>query len=88
MPWDVRVAEDAQRSLARLPQKDRRRILRSLSQLEADPYQGNVKPLKGNAWKGFHRKRSGDYRIVFFLHQDEQIIDVPAILRRSEKTYR
>ncbi|HTU45464.1 MAG TPA: hypothetical protein VMF91_10405 [Bryobacteraceae bacterium] len=45
--------------------KTRRQVSRSISQLEQDPFQGDVEPLKGKAWKGCYRKRSGDYRIIF-----------------------
>ena len=48
MPWIVRLADDAQLFIENLPEKVRRQVSRSLSQLEEDPFRGDVKPLKGN----------------------------------------
>lgn len=88
MNWAVRTADDAQLFIQNLPNKTRRQVSRSISQLEQDPFRGDVKPLKGKEWKGHYRKRAGDYRIVFFMHYEQRLIDVSGVLRRSEKTYR
>jgi mRNA-degrading endonuclease RelE of RelBE toxin-antitoxin system len=88
MPWTLRVADDAQSFIENLPAKARRQVSRSLSQLEEDPFRGNVRAFQGKEWKGYYRKRAGDYRIIFFLHHEQQLIDVAWVLRRSEKTYR
>ena len=57
MSWVVRIAEDVHPFVNGLPQKDRRQIARCISQLEQDPFQGDVKPLKGDIWRGHYRKR-------------------------------
>jgi mRNA-degrading endonuclease RelE of RelBE toxin-antitoxin system len=88
MTWSVRIADNARLFIESLPDKARRQISRSISQLEDDPFRGDVKPLQGTAWKGYYRKRTGDYRIIFFVHHDERLIDVAWVLLRSEKTYR
>ncbi|HTR38927.1 MAG TPA: type II toxin-antitoxin system RelE/ParE family toxin [Bryobacteraceae bacterium] len=88
MNWTVRLAEDAYQFVNSLPGKARRQASRSLNQLEADPFRGDVKPLKGEEWKGYYRKRTGDYRIIFSVNHSLRIVDVVAILLRSEKTYR
>lgn len=88
MNWVVRIADDAQASIDSLPQKPRRQISRGITQMEQDPFQGDVKALQGKAWKGYYRKRAGDYRIIFFVHHAEHLVDVGWVLPRSEKTYR
>jgi mRNA-degrading endonuclease RelE of RelBE toxin-antitoxin system len=88
MPWTVRIADDAHLFVESLPEKTRRQISRSITQLEEDPFRGDVKPLKGNEWKGYYRKRAGDYRIIFLMHHERRLIDVSWALRRTEKTYR
>ena len=55
--------------------------------MEQDPFQGDVKALQGKAWKGYYRKRTGDYRILFFLHREQRIVDVAWVVLKSEKTY-
>jgi len=87
MSWVVRVSDDARRFIDRLPPKARRQISRGLTQMGVDPFQGNVKALQGNEWKGYYRKRAGDYRIVFFPHRAEHIVDVPWVALKSEKAY-
>jgi mRNA-degrading endonuclease RelE of RelBE toxin-antitoxin system len=47
MSWTVRVAQDAQAFIRGLPDKTRRQVSRSFSDLELDPFRGDVKPLKG-----------------------------------------
>lgn len=88
MNWVVRVADDAQTCIDGLPPKFRRQVSQSISQLEEDPFRGNVKPLQGGKWHGCYRKRSGDYRIVFAVDRHQRFVDVFSILLRSEKTYR
>jgi mRNA-degrading endonuclease RelE of RelBE toxin-antitoxin system len=88
MNWVVRVPDDVQAFIDGLPAKSRRQVSRSISQLEEDPFRGDVRPLHGPAWKGYYRKRAGDYRIIFFVRQAERLIDVGWVLLRSEKTYR
>lgn len=51
-----------------------------------DPFRGDVKALRGR-WKGRYRKRAGRYRIIFIPLHRERIIEVSAILLRTERTY-
>ena len=88
MNWVVRIADDAQLFIQDLPDKTRRQVFRSIDRLEEDPFRGDVKPLKGKEWKGYYRKRAGDYRIVFFVHHDQRLVDVSWVMRRSEKICR
>ena len=60
MNWVVRIADDAQLFVQNLPDKARRQVCRCIGELEQDPFRGDVKPLKGEEWKGYYRKRAGD----------------------------
>jgi mRNA-degrading endonuclease RelE of RelBE toxin-antitoxin system len=88
MNWVVRIAEDARLFVDSLPEKLRRQVVRSINQLETDPFRGDVQPLQGREWLGYYRKRAGDYRIIFLIHRRERLVDVAHVLLRSEKTYR
>ena len=35
-----------------------------------DPFQGDVRPLRGRQWQGRYRKRVGRYRIIFIPYHD------------------
>ena len=56
--------------------------------MEVDPFQGDVKALHGEEWKGMFRRRIGDYRLLFVPDHGKQSFSVVRILLRSGKTYR
>ena len=88
MSWHAELSDAAERQLKRLPRDVGQRMGRAIDDLEADPFRGDVIPLKGRRWQGRYRKRVGRYRIIFALHQAERIVEVSAILLRDEGTYR
>ena len=68
MNWVVKYADEARAFLNSLPEKARRQLGKSIDQMREDPFRGDVKALQGPAWKGYYRKRTGNYRIIFFPH--------------------
>ena len=88
MSWACELTEDAERDLLDLPRDVQRRVARALDQVAANPFEGDVKALKGPEWKGIFRRRAGSYRILFTAGHSRQLVSVLRILRRSEKTYR
>jgi mRNA-degrading endonuclease RelE of RelBE toxin-antitoxin system len=56
--------------------------------MRADPLGGDVLPIKRGRFKGALRRRSGRYRIIFSIDTAQNIIEIAAILIRTEKTYR
>jgi mRNA interferase RelE/StbE len=87
MSWAADLSRSAERQLAGLPQRFQERIARAIDELEADPFRGDVLPLRGR-YQGRYRKRVGRYRIIFRLRHDERIVEISAILSRDERTYR
>jgi mRNA-degrading endonuclease RelE of RelBE toxin-antitoxin system len=88
MIWRVELSETAERQLTRFPKEAQGRIAHAIDGLEADPFQGDVIPLKGRQWHGWYRKRVGRYRIIFAPYHDTHLVEVSAILLRDEHTYR
>jgi len=88
MAWVVRLSREALKDYMDLPQDMWERVERAIEDMRADPFQGDVKALKGKEWKGCYRKRVGPYRIVFTVDHKQRVAGVTAIVRRSEKTYR
>ena len=82
MTWVCSLTRTAERELARMPRAMQRRIARSIDELEADPFAGDVRPLQGE-WQGFYRKRVGGYRIIFQLDRDERVVTIVAIRPRG-----
>ena len=42
----------------------------------------------GPQWKGRHRKRVGEYRIILRKFPDRGVVEISAILIKSKGTYR
>jgi len=88
MTWDVRLSKTAAKQLSKAPRNYQSLILERLVEMAEDPFRGDVKPLKGIQWQGRYRKRIGRWRIIFIPYQNERLVEISAILMRSEKTYR
>ena len=88
MSWDCRLSKAAAKDLARLPRDRQQQIADTIAQMRSNPLGGDVLPVRSRKFKGALRRRSGSYRIVFSINPAQNIIEVAAILRRTEKTYR
>jgi len=86
--WVCELSEDTKKDLGDVPKAIQKRVARVLTQMEADPFQGNVKALKGDEWKEVFRRRLGDYRLLFTANREKGTVHVIRILLRSGKTYR
>lgn len=84
-PWEIVLAGPARKSLERVPLPDRDRIEAALREMAENPFQGDLKLLKGQQ-KTF-RRRVGSRRVFFFRVPSEKRIVVSAIERRSSTTY-
>ena len=56
-------------------------MMTALREMEADPFSGDVKPIKGV--KGVFRRRVGDYRISFTVNFE---LDEVAVLRLGHRS--
>jgi mRNA-degrading endonuclease RelE of RelBE toxin-antitoxin system len=88
MPWQIKLSAEAIKQLTNQPANRQRQIARAISAISEDPFQGNVRPLRGKRWQGRFRKTAGRYRIIFQVDHDQEIINMSAILLRSDQTYR
>lgn len=85
MAWNLQLAGPAHKDFQKLPLKDQGRVRSALLSMQENPFQGDIKRLKGqpSAW----RRRVGNYRIIYDLHVEEHLIVVAGILRRTSTTY-
>ncbi len=85
MTWNLIITGPARKNFQKLPQRDRERVKAALIAMQDDPFQGDLKRLKGTstAW----RRRVGNYRIIYDLYFEERRIVISAILRRTSATY-
>ena len=65
--------------------KDINRIREAISIFSVDPYFGDIRRLKGseNIW----RRRVGNYRVIYQVDDDKELVSVLDIRRRTTKTY-
>lgn len=89
MTCRIRIGKRVRKEMARLPRQDQARILTAIKTLAEDPRPAGCRPVKG-ADKGTYRVRVGDYRVIYAVLDDEeeQVVIVARVARRSERTYR
>jgi addiction module RelE/StbE family toxin len=88
MAWACEFTEQAKEDLRSLPKAIQKRVARVVTQMASDPFQGNVKALKGEEWRGVFRRRISDYRLLFTVDRSRETVVVHQISLRSGKTYR
>jgi len=82
-PYQVQFTETALKNLKRYPKPDRRRILKKIEDMAADPYAApNVKRLVD--FDVAYRLRVGNYRVLYDLLDDQHLVDVVDILPRHK----
>jgi mRNA interferase RelE/StbE len=72
------------RELRRIPRPDRERIAEAVQALADDPRPPGVVQLEQDVY----RLRVGDYRVIYKVLEEERIILIGRLVRRSESTYR
>lgn len=82
MTYEVRTARQAQRYLLRLDRRSQARIMRRLAQLANGPRGPYSKPLTNAA--GRWVSRVGDWRIIFTIDDEEDVVAVSHIGPRGE----
>ena len=76
----IRISKQAEKFIRKFDKKTAQRILLALDGLKEKPFQGDIKPLKGNERL---RLRVGDFRIIF-REIDNDIINVIYIKSRGD----
>ena len=85
MSWEVRVPRGVHKQVRRLPGKDQERILDIFRDLRTDPWSGDITKIGGR--EDLWRRRVGNYRIFYSVHQNEKIVAVKGVERRTSNTY-
>ncbi len=81
MIYKIFIERSAQKSLSKIPNPNRNRIIESISGLSTIPRPQGAKKLTGrDAW----RIRVGNYRIIYEIHDDKVIILIVKIGHRRD----
>jgi mRNA interferase RelE/StbE len=83
--YDVRLrSRRVQKELDGLPRTDNERVRSRLKALADTPTPAGCEKL----YDHIYRIRVGDLRVIYLIDEENKRIEVGAIRRRSEKTYR
>jgi mRNA interferase RelE/StbE len=79
--YRVELRRNSQKSLDKIQVQERSRIISILLELEQNPRPKGVEKIRGSElW----RIREGDYRIVYFVDDNEKIVTVVRIGHRRD----
>ena len=82
--YTVVVSSDAQEFFETASAQLQRKLDRSFEMLKINPRSHpNIKALKGDL-AGYYRYRVGDYRVVYSINDEQQLVIVAIIAHRSE----
>jgi mRNA interferase RelE/StbE len=82
MQYSVEFRPAVLKSLERFPKRDLVRIKKKIDGLGSNLPDPNTTKMKGK--NPFHKVRSGDYRIIYKIHDDKLIILVVKIGHRKD----
>ena len=72
------------RELKRFAADDRVRIAKAVAMLSTEPRPGDAIQLEANVY----RIRVGDYRVIYKVYDEQELILIGRIARRGESTYK
>lgn len=79
--YKIELRRRAQRALDRLPKTDFQTVVEALKELAQTPRPRGVEKVKST---GLWRIRQGDYRIIYAISDDQQLVTVVRIGHRRE----
>jgi len=84
MTYTLKLHRDVEKQLRRVPQKQQERLVTTMRSFCVDPRPHGCEHLQDE----LYRVRVGEYRIIYSVFDDEVVVVVCKVERRSEKTYR
>ena len=76
-------SSEARKALKKLDSKSHRRILKSISQLQENPFPAQSIRVKGLQPKAF-RIRVGGYRVIYRVNHDKRFLGIVTIDKRAK----
>ena len=84
MAYSLKIHRVAEKQLARIPKKQRERLVSAMRSLGVDPRPAGCTKLDDV----LYRIREGQYRVIYAVFDDEVVVVVCKVARRAEDTYR
>jgi mRNA interferase RelE/StbE len=82
MTYSIDFRPAVLKSLKRFPKRDLVRIKKKIEDIGQDLPEPNTTKMKGN--NPFHKIRTGDYRIIYEIHDDRLIILIVKVGHRKD----
>ena len=87
MAYRIEIERRAGKELTRLAQQDQTRILAAIEALTENLRPTGCRPVQA-APKGTYRIRVGEYRVIYVVLDQGQVVVIARVARRGESTYR
>jgi len=84
MPYELKLHRDVEKQLEKIPKKQRERLVETMRSLREEPRPIGCVKLEDR----LYRIRQGQYRIIYAIFDDEIIVFVCKVIRRTETIYR
>ncbi len=72
-----------EKEISTLPRRTRERVIQAIKKLSDAPRQQGARKLSGEM-RGAWRIRIGDYRVIYDIDDDQEIVTILAVLHRRE----
>ena len=82
MKYTVEIRPNVLKNVKRFPKRDLVKIKKKIDEFSADLPEPATTKIKGN--NPFHKVRSGDYRIIYEIHDDKLVILIVKIGHRKD----
>ena len=83
MQYTLKLHRDVEKQLSRMPKKQRERLIQTMRSFVDNPRPPGCIKLEYN----LYRVRQGQYRIIYAIFDDQVVIIVCKVARRTEATY-
>jgi mRNA interferase RelE/StbE len=84
MAYTLKLHRDVEKQLARIQKNHRERLVETMRSLRDDPRPVGCLKLDNN----LYRVREGQYRVIYGVFDEEVVVVVCKVARRTEATYR
>ncbi len=84
MPYKLKLHRDVVKHLKRIPEKQRERLVKTMRSLQDEPRPSGCRKLEGV----LYRIREGQYRVIYAVFDDEIVVFICKVARRTGATYR
>ena len=84
MAYELKLHRDIEKQLQRIPKNQRGRLVETMRSLREDPRPPGCEKLA----EVLYRVRAGQHRIIHVVFDEDQVVVICKVARRTEATYR